>query len=156
VVQALGGLPQSINPADAYEAIQRGTVDGRLIPWTAFPPFRMDEISKYHIEAPIGTTIGMVFINREVWNDLPEDAREIIMRHSGEDQTRLLGQFFDGQNAGIRGGIAASEGHQIISPTETQSADWEARLAPVTAAWLERTEGGATILERYSDLLGAD
>ncbi|WFE74660.1 hypothetical protein [Roseinatronobacter sp. S2] len=37
VIQALGGLPQSINPADAYEAIQRGTADGRFVPWTAFP-----------------------------------------------------------------------------------------------------------------------
>jgi len=153
VLQALGAVPQSINPADGYEAIQRGTADGRLIPWTAFPPFRMEEITSYHIEAPIGTAIGMVFINREIWEELSDEVREVIMRHSGEDQTRLLGQFFDQQNAGIRAGIEAGGGHQIVSPSADQSAAWEARLAPVTASWAERTEGGDAVLERFTALL---
>jgi TRAP-type transport system periplasmic protein len=153
VVQALGGVPQSINPADAYEAIQRGTADGRLVPWTAFPPFRMDEITSYHIEAPVGTVIGMVFISRDVWSGLSEDAREILMRHSGEEQTRKLGQFFDAQDAGIRAGVAASGGHEIVSPSAEQAEQWKARLKPVAAAWLERTEGGSAILERFSALL---
>jgi TRAP-type transport system periplasmic protein len=153
VIQALGGVPQSINPADAYEAIQRGTADGRFVPWTAFPPFRMDEITSYHIEAPIGSAVGMVFINREVWDGLPAPVREVIMAHSGEEQSRALGQFFDRQNAGIRAGIAGREGHTIVSPSAEQSADWEARLGPVTEAWLARTEGGAAILERLTALL---
>ncbi|MBR3371647.1 MAG: TRAP transporter substrate-binding protein [Rhodobacteraceae bacterium] len=153
VIQALGGLPQSINPADAYEAIQRGTADGRFVPWTAFPPFRMEEITNYHIEAPIGTAIGMVFINRDIWNDLPEDVREVIMRHSGEDQSRLLGQFFDAQNAAIRERIAGMDGHVIVAPTSEQAAQWETRLAPVTDSWLERTQGGAALLERFTQLL---
>lgn len=152
-LQLLDGVPLSINPADAYEAIQRGTADGRFVPWTAFPPFRMDEITSYHIEAPIGSSVGMAFINREIWEDLPEAAREIIMRHSGEEQSRLLGRFFDEQNAGIRAGIAAREGHEIVSPSPEQSAAWQERLAPVTAAWVERTPGGEAMLERFIELL---
>jgi TRAP-type C4-dicarboxylate transport system substrate-binding protein len=153
VVQALGGVPQSINPADAYEAIQRGTADGRLVPWSAFPPFRMEEITSYHIEAPVGTAVGMVFINRSVWEGLSEEAREIIMRHSGEEQTRLLGQFFDQQEAGIRGGLVATGGHEVVSPDTTQAVQWIARLEPVVADWLARTEGGGAVLDRYSALL---
>jgi len=154
VIQALGGVPQSINPADAYEAIQRGAADGRFVPWTAFPPFRMDEITSYHIEAPIGSAVGMVFMSREVWDSLSDDVREVIMRHSGEEQSRALGQFFDRQNSGIRSGIAGREGHTIVSPSDEQTAAWEARLEPVTEAWLDRTEGGAAILERLTELLG--
>lgn len=134
VIAALGGVPLSISPADAYEAIQRGTADGRFVPWTAFPPFRMDEITSYHIEAPIGSAVGMVFMNREVWDGLPEEARAVIMRHSGEAQSRTLGAFFDRQQAGIRGGIAARAGHTIVSPDAGQMAAWEAALAPVTVA----------------------
>jgi len=153
VIQALGGVPQSINPADAYEAIQRGTADGRFVPWTAFPPFRMDEITSYHIKAPIGSAVGMVFINREIWDDLSDEVREVIMRHSGEEASRALGVFFDRQNNGIRAGIAGREGHTIVSPDEAQSAAWQERLEPVTAAWVERTPGGAAILERFTEFL---
>jgi TRAP-type C4-dicarboxylate transport system substrate-binding protein len=153
VIAALGGVPQSINPADAYEAIQRGTADGRFVPWTAFPPFRMDEITSYHIEAPLGSAVGMVFINREVWEGLPDAAREVVMRHSGEDASRALGQFFDRQQAGIRAGIAGRANHTIVAPSDAQVADWQARLAPVTAGWTERTPGGAAVLERFTQLL---
>lgn len=148
-----GRRAQSINPADAYETIQRGTADGRLVPWSAFPPFRMEEITSYHIEAPVGTAVGMVFINRSVWEGLSEEAREIIMRHSGEEQTRLLGQFFDQQEAGIRGGLMAKGGHEVVSPDMDQAAQWVAQLQPVIADWLARTDGGEAVLERYSALL---
>ncbi|MCC5961154.1 MAG: TRAP transporter substrate-binding protein [Rhodobacteraceae bacterium] len=153
VIQALGGLPQSINPADAYEAIQRGTADGRFVPWTAFPPFRMEEVTSYHIEAPIGTAIGMVFMNRDIWDDLPPEARDVIMRHSGEAQSRLLGQFFDAQNDAIRTRISGMDGHVLAAPDPQQAAQWETRLAPVTESWLARTEGGAALLERFTRLL---
>lgn len=75
------------------------------------------------------------------------------MRHSGEDQSRLLGQFFDAQNAAIRERIAGMDGHVIVAPTSEQAAQWETRLAPVTDSWLERTEGGAALLERFTQLL---
>lgn len=152
-IQLLGGVPQSTNPADAYEAIQRGTADGRFVPWTAFPAFRMDEITSYHIEAPIGSSVGMVFINREIWNDLSEEAREVIMRHSGEEQSRILGRFFDEENARTRADIAGRDGHEIVSPTEEQSAAWEERLTPVRAGWVESTPGGEAILNRFIELL---
>ena len=152
-IQLLDGVPLSINPADAYEAIQRGTADGRFVPWTAFPPFRMDEITSYHIEAPIGSSVGMAFINREIWEDLPEEVREVIMRHSGEEQSRLLGRFFDEQAAEIRAEIAGLDGHEIVSPSQEQSAAWQERLEPVTAAWAERTPGGTELLERFIELL---
>lgn len=153
VVRALGGTPLSINPADAYEAIQRGTADGRLVPWTAFQPFRMDEITFYHIEAPLGTAVGMVFMNRSVWNGLPEAAREIIMRHSGEAQTRRLAQFFRGQDQGIRARIAGKEGHTIVSPDAAQLEAWRGRIDAVRAEWLAATPGGAEFLARYEALL---
>lgn len=153
VIQALGGTPLSINPADAYEAIRRGTADGRFVSWTAFQPFRMDEITFYHIEAPIGTAIGAVFVNRDVWGRLPEEAREIVMRHSGEEQTRHLAQFFRAEDESMRTRIDASDDHEIVAPSEAQLAAWAARLEPVRAGWLERTPNGAEVLARFQELL---
>jgi TRAP-type transport system periplasmic protein len=153
VIQALGGTPLSINPADAYDAIRRGTADGRFVSWTAFQPFRMDEITSYHIEAPIGTAIGAVFINRDVWDRLPEEAREVVMRHSGEEQTRHLARFFSEQNESTRNRIDASDEHRIVAPSGAQLAEWERMLEPVRADWLERTPRGAEVLARFEELL---
>ncbi|WFE76527.1 hypothetical protein [Roseinatronobacter sp. S2] len=110
-------------------------------------------MTSYHIEAPIGTAIGMVFMNRDIWEELPPEAREVIMRHSGEDQTRILGRFFDAQNDAIRTRISGMDGHVLAAPDPQQAAQWETRLAPVTESWLARTEGGAALLERFTRLL---
>lgn len=155
VVTALGGTPLSIGLAETYEAIQRGTADGRLLPWSAFPAFRMGEITNFHIEAPVGTVVGMMFVNREVWDGLPEAAREIILRHSGEGLSRATGVRVDRVNGGIRAGIVSNPAHAVVSLTPEQDAAWQARVAPITEAWTAQVEGGAAFLEAYRAALVA-
>lgn len=153
VISALGAVPLSIGLADAYEAIQRGTADGRIIPWSAFPAFRLAEVTNYHIEAPIGTVVGMVFINREVWNGLSDAERDVLMRNSGEARSRSTAQVVDNLANAVRARIAGSEGHSVVEPSPEQAAAWRERLAPVETDWIARTEGGAAFLERYSALI---
>lgn len=153
VVSALGGVPLSISLADTYEAIQRGTADGRMLPWTAFPAFRMAEITEFHIEAPVGTLLGMVFVNRDVWDGLSEEAREVIMGQSGEARTRATGALFDRVDEGIRAGIMATEGHNVTSLSDEQAAAWQARLAEISTEWAAGIPGGTAILDRYTALM---
>jgi len=155
VVSALGGVPQSIGLAESYEAIQRGTVDGRLLPWSAFPPFRLAEITNFHIEAPIGTVVGAIFISREVWDGLSEEAREVILRHSGEARSRATGVRVDKMNAGIRAGIVNNPAHTVVSLSTEQEVMWQERLAPITGDWIAQVDGGEAFLGAYRDAIAA-
>lgn len=149
VVSLLGGTPLSIGLAETYEAVQRGTADGRLLPWSAFPAFRMSEITNFHVEAPTGSVVGAVFINREVWEGLSEEAREIIMRHSGEAASRGLGARADRVHNGIRAGIVNNPAHTVVSLSPEQDAAWQEMVAPVTANWVQQVAGGAEFLDAY-------
>jgi TRAP-type C4-dicarboxylate transport system substrate-binding protein len=149
VVSALGGTPLSIGLAESFEAIQRGTADGRLLPWSAFPAFRLAEITNFHIEAPVGTVVGAVFISRDVWEGLSQEAREIIMRHSGEGYSRATGARVDAVQAGIRAGIANNPAHTIVSISPEQEVAWQGRLASVTESWTAQVAGGAEFLDAY-------
>lgn len=155
VVTALGGVPQSIGLAESYEAIQRGTVDGRLLPWSAFPPFRLAEITNYHIEAPIGTVVGAIFISREVWDGLSDEARAVIAAQSGEAFSRSTGLRVDAMHNGIRAGIANSPAHTIVGLSPAQMAAWQDRVAPITDAWVDQVPGGAAFLAAYRDAIEA-
>lgn len=150
VVSALGGVPLSISLADTYEAIQRGTADGRLLPWTAFPAFRMAEITKYHIEEPVGTVIGMVFVNRAVWEGLSPEARDIILRHSGEARSRAAAQLFDRVDGGIGDGIRNDPTHTAVRLSEEQAAAWKVRLASVAIDWAASVPDGAAFLQAFT------
>jgi len=155
VVTALGGVPQSIGLAESYEAIQRGTVDGRLLPWSAFPPFRLAEITNFHIEAPIGTVVGAIFISRDVWDGLSEQSREVIMRHSGEAFSRATGVRVDRMHNGVRTGIVNNPAHTVVSLSPEQDAMWRERLAPISDNWIAQTAGGEAFLSAYRDAIAA-
>jgi TRAP-type C4-dicarboxylate transport system substrate-binding protein len=155
VVSALGGVPLSIGLAEAYEAIQRGTADGRLLPWSAFPAFRLAEITNFHIEAPVGTVVGMVFVGREVWEELPAKARDIILQHSGEAFSRATAGRVEKVHNGIRKGIASNPAHKIVTLSSEQEAEWKSRLQPMIADWNTRVRGGAALLQAYRSALAA-
>jgi len=50
LVTALGGTPISMQPGDFYEALQRRTVDGVITSWSAFAPYKLQEVTTYHVE----------------------------------------------------------------------------------------------------------
>lgn len=152
VLEALGGAPLSISPFEAYEAIQRGTADGELVAWSAFTPLRVGEVTSYHVEAPLGAFFLMTFINRGVWDGLSEEAREIIMRNSGEEQTRKLAELVLDLDINERALAVSMGGHEIVSPNKSQLAAWEKATAQVTAQWVKETEGGAKLLSRFKEL----
>lgn len=151
---AIGGVPLSLALHETYEAIQRGTADGRLMAWSGVPPFRLNEVTSYHLEAPLGTAPGAVIINRAAWEGLTPEARAIIERHSGEDMVRRLSNFVIDQTNAIRTGLLA-EGHTITPLPAEQIADWMQRTAPARTDWVDETPDGAAVLERFTGFLDA-
>lgn len=50
----LSAAPLSIPLTETYEALQRGTADGLNFPISALPDFKLDEVTHYHLLAPLG------------------------------------------------------------------------------------------------------
>jgi TRAP-type C4-dicarboxylate transport system substrate-binding protein len=94
VVERLGGLPLAMPIIDIYEAVQRGTADGTTIQWTAFQPFKLAEVTSYHVDVFLGSQPSMVLMAKKNYQALPAQARKLIDDNSGEKQTRVFGQFW--------------------------------------------------------------
>ncbi|CUH82170.1 TRAP transporter substrate-binding protein DctP [Tropicibacter naphthalenivorans] len=99
MVEDHGGAPLSFNIAEQYEAIQRGAADGTILNFTGVAGFRLHEVTDTHLVAPLGGAMGLVFMSKDRWNALSEDARSAIMAESGCDGSRAFGQFIDGWEA---------------------------------------------------------
>lgn len=153
VVEVLGGVPQSINAADSYEAIQRGTVDGRIMPWSGVPSFRLGEVTSYHIDGPFGSAPGAVYISRASWEALSDEARDVLMRNSGEAQTRVIAEYQIKQSEGARAAAAANPAVTIIEPSREILALWRLNMEPIRAEWIEKTPDGAAVLAKFEELL---
>jgi TRAP-type C4-dicarboxylate transport system substrate-binding protein len=152
VVSALDAAPVSIIVTDVYQALQRGTADGTTTPWTAFEIFKLAEVTKYHIEVPIGGGTGHVMMAKKKYAALPDAARRLIDKYAAEGETRTFGKFWDAvQEEGRE--IARKANHTIVQPTPAQTAAWKQKLAAIESDWVKRTPDGENVLSRFRALV---
>lgn len=153
VVERLGGAPLSFRIDEYYETLQRGTADGVLVGWTAFNPFKLAEVTHDHLDVPLGSTTGYVFMAKKEWNSLPEPARKILIANSGEAESRAFGRFWDQVVKEGREQTLKLPGHTLLHLTTAQEKSWHARIAPIADEWAKTMPGAAKVLATYKELL---
>ncbi len=153
IVQALGGAPISLRVNEYYEGLQRGTADAVVVGWTAFQPFKLAEVTHYHLETQLGTSPGFVFMTRKKLASLPEGVRKIILANSTEKESREFGKFWDEVVGEGRAMTMKQKGHTVLKLNAAEEASWRKRVAPITEAWAKATPGGQKVLDTYRDLL---
>lgn len=154
-ITRLGGTPLVMDPGDQYPAIQRGMLDGLASSWLQLGPLHLDEVTHFHIETSIGTSLFMVFMAKAKHDALPPEIRRAIDGHSGEALTRAMAAAYEQRAAGTRDEVAAESGQKIQALTPAQSAAWRDAIAPVIDAWTGAHPGGAALVERYRTILAA-
>jgi TRAP-type C4-dicarboxylate transport system substrate-binding protein len=150
VLNAIGAAPVSIIISEAYEAIQRGTVDGVVTPYTAMQPFKLHEVTNFHLEVPMGGAGAHVLMTQKKLDSLPAKAREILWENSGEKQSRLFGAFWDRiLNSGRKMVENHGDQHNFAQLTPDQLAAWEAKANAVAKEFAASIPGGTESLDAF-------
>lgn len=153
VVEQFGGTPVSIGPEQQYEALQRGNVDAALTAWAAFDAYKLQEVTTYHTEAPLGSSTHMFFMSRKKFEGLSAAARKALEDASGEVQSRFHGKHWDEQEEIQRSKTAATGKHQIVKATPAELEDWRKKTAPIIDGWAKSRVGGEKVLSTYREIL---
>lgn len=80
IVKRFGGAPTFIPGPEAYEALQRGVLDGLAFPFSPIYSFRFYEVRKVFVDFTfVGAQAGcMMVINQDVWNKIsPKDQKAL-------------------------------------------------------------------------------
>lgn len=150
IVSAYGGTPLSINLPDHYQALQRGTADGNFMTFTAFPAFKLDEVTTDHMTIPLGGATGMVFMTRERYDALSDEARAVLDANSGCDVSRQMGAVVDQWEADSVGYVQAQDGQTISAISEEDFQAMKDKLADqLFAGFAERAPNGQAILDAW-------
>jgi TRAP-type C4-dicarboxylate transport system substrate-binding protein len=156
IVSANGGTPLSIILPDQYQALQRGTAEGTIINYTAFPAFNLHEVTTDHLDAPLGGAIGMVFMLKERFEALPDEAKAVLDAHSGCDTTRQMGAKVDQWEADAKGFVQSQDGHTFNEPSADETAALKARVFDgIVAGFAERVPGGAELVQQWEAAMAA-
>ncbi len=137
-LQAVGAEPIGMPVTAIPESLQRGVIDGAVIPWEVTTALRVAELVNNHAEFENAYPYTVTFtlsMNRERYESLPADLREIIDRNSGMELSIFAADQQTQADLPARQ-IAVDRGNNIITIPETEVAAWRAAAQPVYDAWV--------------------
>lgn len=149
----MGAAPITLTPSDLYEAQNRRVVDGILVGWTAVKTFRLDDVTKYHLELPLGEAPAFVFMNKSAYAELPAEAKAAIDKYSGEPFSDRLGLANEHANRAEAQHVASLAGQSVTKLSAEQYPIWQQRIRPVIDQWAKSTPDGAKVLAAFQDEL---
>lgn len=72
-IELLGGTPVTVPSAEAYQALERGIIDGAVTAYEAFIPSKQYEVAKFALTDPLAIGCLLFLMNQDKWNSLPPD-----------------------------------------------------------------------------------
>ncbi len=138
VLSALGGTPVSLPMPELYQSLQKGIVQGALYPIEVNKGWRMGEVVDYlTLSTSIAYTSSFyVVMNKNKWAQIPDEYKSVIMAIN-EEWAPKHGQAWDESD---QEGLAFLKelGREVIELPEAENARWQAAIAPVVDAYIEK------------------
>jgi len=140
MLEGLGAQPVGMPAPETYQSLQRGVIDGVSMPWEGMKSFRLNDEARQHTEIGLYTLSFVVTMNKGVYNSMPDDLKQIVDQHSGQEWSQKLAVAFDEMDRlGREEAVAA--GHQI-NTLEGGAANpaWKPVLDAATEKYLTELE----------------
>jgi len=131
IVEALGGVPVAMPQPAAYEALQKGVVEGTFAPMETLKGWKQAEVIKFTTDTrATGYTTAMYVVkNRGKWTKLPADVQKVFEEVS-QEWIDVHGEQWDKDDAAGRE-YTLSLGNQILELSDAETARWEKAIQPI-------------------------
>lgn len=140
LIEALGAEPVGMPVPALPQALAKGVVDGALVPFEIFPPFKLQELTKYSIEGAdggrFGASVFMFAMNKERYESLPADLKAVIDANSGAALADQIGGAWDEVEAPGKK-MQKDSGGEIIGLTADEMAEFDTLGATIVDRWVE-------------------
>lgn len=149
VAKALGGVPVAMGQGGAYEALQKGVVEGSISPMEVLKGWKQAEVVKSTTECfSVGYTTGFyVVMNKNKWQGLPKDVQKIMTKVSKE-WVEKHGEAWDKSDEEGRK-YTLSLDNEIISLSPEESTKWRAAVRPAIDEFIREKEKKGIPAEKY-------
>ena len=135
LVTQLGGTNVQASAPEAREVLDRGVADAITFPWGSLYLFGIDKVVKYHIDAPLYTTVFTYSMNKDKYESLSPAQKKVMDDHcSTEWAVKLAGPWGDFEAAG-RERMRADPSHDVYKLTPDQLQAWRDTVEPLRASW---------------------
>lgn len=138
LLEELGAEPVGMPAPQIYESVQRGSIDGYMLPWEAVKGFRVYEVSDQHTEFGFYAAGFVLTMNKARYDSLPDDLRKVVDDNTGMKWAVIAGKGFDkGDIEGLEAAKATGTIHKIEG---ADLAEFQAAADRMTEAYLKELD----------------
>jgi TRAP-type C4-dicarboxylate transport system substrate-binding protein len=143
-VTQLGGTNVQASAPEVRDVLEKGVAEAVTFPWGSVPLFGIDKVTKYHMDAPLGTVMFQWLMNKRTYEAMSAAQKQVIDAHcTTEWAGRFADPWADFEHAGLAK-MKAEPGHEIYTITAEQLDAWKKSAEPLHKVWADgvRRAGG--------------
>ncbi len=146
MIESWGAEPVGMPVPAVPQALSKNNIDGVLVPFEIVPAIKLQELTEYSIlgadGSRFGTSVFMFMMNKARYNQLPDDLRLIIDKHSGAAIAGQVGELWDEMETPGKK-MQIDSGGEIIGLTAAAKAKFDALSQGIEERWAtEATDRG--------------
>jgi TRAP-type transport system periplasmic protein len=137
-IERMGGTPVALPIPELYPQLERGVIDGAMVPFTTILDFRMHEVANYFtITGPLfGRSQFTVVMNEGSYNALSPEHQAIIDKLTGEELSRKATQAYLDRAAEAVEFVRNAPDKEVIEFSAEEQARIREVLAPIYEEWV--------------------
>lgn len=139
-LEVMGAVPIAMPITELYPGLERGVIDGAMVPFSVILDFRLAEVAKtYTIPGPLfGRSSFLIAMNKKKYDSLSPKARAAIDRLSGRGLSLEATKVYLKRTAE---GVASVRGKaEVIELSAEEQKRISALLRPIVADWIRESE----------------
>jgi TRAP-type C4-dicarboxylate transport system substrate-binding protein len=148
-IERLGGVPISLGPPEMHQAAQRGVVEAVALGWVAVGSFKIDEVSKHHLNHVLNGVGAYIYMNNDAYAKLPQKAQAAIDKHSGIAFSHRISAVLEFMNSSQLERVKGMSNHTVSQLDAAELARWKEITKPIEQEWIKATPDGEKILSVY-------
>jgi TRAP-type C4-dicarboxylate transport system substrate-binding protein len=135
ILAAWGANPVGMPMPETVEALQKGVVKGLYSSLEVMKDFKFAESCKFVTLTDTVIYPFAVVMNMDSWNKLPKDVQK-IMDDLKVEQSEWTSRYIDNHVDEAMKWAVKTEGVEVIKLSPAEKAKWDAKLQPLTDAWI--------------------
>lgn len=134
LLENLGAEPVGMPAPNTYESLQRGAIDGYMLPWESVDSFRLDELTQYHTIFGFYALAFVSTMNKAKYDSLSPEAKAAVDANTGMKWAVTAGKGYD--DAGAKTLARLEKESTIITLDDAERVRWDEAAQKASDAYI--------------------
>lgn len=136
-VTLLGGTNVQASAPESREVLERGVADAITFPWGSILLFKIDSVTKFHLDVPLYATTFAWVMNKAKYDGMSAAQKKVIDDHCSPEWAEKVATPWAAYEASGRDKLRNASGHTVYKITDAQVAQWQKAAEPLAGVWAE-------------------